>query len=60
MSKKPTFLQRCKAAAESNAHMADLLEHRALLLRANRIVCVIEHIHTVEARMREELKRMAP
>ena len=60
MSKKPTWFQRCKAAAKSNARMANLLERRALLKRANRFphVYLFPEIRTVEADMREELELM--
>ena len=61
MSKKPTFLQRCKAAAESNADMADLLERRLALVRLSRDVDGLSRsIQMIEARMREELELMAP
>ena len=55
MTKKPTFLQRCKAKAESNPRMARLLEQRSNLVRLNTKVCVVEALQQVESYMREEL-----
>ena len=52
---KSTFLQQCKATAETNPEMARLMKMRSDLVRLNTKVCVIEALQQVESLMRDEL-----